>query len=193
MIIYSKETRGHVRCHCKKKKHIRKETPRWAAVIPGKIFERKKQPYKASMDLWLAVLRGPMQSIIDLAAIIQLPAWNKENFYSQRNSPTLPAQYEKITSLNQLNEKKKGEGGKEWRLFQRIFRRKQLFSCPAFSTTLVLSGQQQNEQIAEKQTVKSYSFIFSVPWAAVLCLKMEGFECVCLCVCGGCSIFLILT
>lgn len=42
--------------------------------MPGKISEGRKQPYKASIDLWLVVLRGPMQSIIDLAAIIQRPA-----------------------------------------------------------------------------------------------------------------------
>lgn len=41
--------------------------------------------------------------------------------------PTLPAQYEKIASLNQLNERKEGEGGKECSgVFQRLFRRKQL-------------------------------------------------------------------
>lgn len=74
MIIYSKESRVQKSCTMplQKKKYIRKETPQWAAVIPGKIFERKKQPYKASIDLWLAVLRGPMQSIIDLATIIEL-------------------------------------------------------------------------------------------------------------------------
>lgn len=51
-----------------------KETQRWSAVIPDKTSKGKKQPYKASVDLCLVVLRGPMQSIIDLGAIIQRPA-----------------------------------------------------------------------------------------------------------------------
>lgn len=31
----------------------KQETQRWSAVIPGKISEGKKQPYKASIDLCL--------------------------------------------------------------------------------------------------------------------------------------------
>lgn len=31
----------------------KKETQRWSAVIPGKISEGEKQPYKASIDLCL--------------------------------------------------------------------------------------------------------------------------------------------
>lgn len=56
-------------------------------VIPGNISKEREQPYKASIDLQLVVLRGPTWSIIDLAAIIQRPAWNKENISSQRNTP----------------------------------------------------------------------------------------------------------
>lgn len=69
------------------KRQIKREAQRWAAVIPGKISEEKKQSYKASIDLCLVVLRGPMQSIIDLTAIIQRPVWNKENICAQRNTP----------------------------------------------------------------------------------------------------------
>lgn len=64
----------------------------------------------------------------------------------------MAAQYKKIASLSHLNEKKKGEGGKEWRVFQRVLRRKQLFllSC-FFKLCLFLSGQQQNVQIDENK------------------------------------------
>lgn len=68
--------------------------------------------------------------------------------------PTLPARYERIASLNQLNKKQKVKEGKNGQSFRS--RRKQLFSCPAFSAALFLSGKQQNEQTDEKQTVKIY-------------------------------------
>lgn len=126
--------------------------------MPGKISEGRKQPYKASIDLWLVVLRGPMQSIIDLAAIIQRPAWNKEKHQLTKLRPTLPARYKKITSLKPVKWKEKGAKERENGGSRREFPdEKQQLSCPAFfSASLFLSGQQQNEQIDGKQTVKSH-------------------------------------
>ena len=140
---------------------MKKATQQWAAVMPGKISEGRKQPYKASIDLWLVVLRGPMQSIIDLAAIIQRPAWNKEKHQLKKQHPTLPTRYEKITSLKPVKwrEKKKrgceeGENGGSRGEFPD---EKQQLCCPVFfSASLFLSGQQQNEQIDGKGTVKSH-------------------------------------
>lgn len=51
-----------------------KGTQRWSAVTPDKTSKGEKQPFKASVDLCLVVLWGPMQSIIDLGAIIERPA-----------------------------------------------------------------------------------------------------------------------
>lgn len=91
---------------------VQKKTKNKKTDIPGKISMERKQPYEASIDLRLVVLRGPTWSIIDPAAIIQGPAWNKENISSQRKHPSLRAQYEKIIPLKPVNWKeKKGEEG----------------------------------------------------------------------------------
>lgn len=59
------------------------------------------------------------------------------------NTPNFSAQYEKIASLKQLNENKKGWMGKN----EQSFKWKQLSPC-SFST--ILSEQEQDDQIVKK-------------------------------------------
>lgn len=130
-----------------------------------------------------------MESIIDLAAILQHPAWMKKT-PGHNGTPHLTSSIWEIASLNQLNEKrekgaKEGKKGDTFKGFSE--RKKTFFSCSAFPV-LFLSGQQHNEQTEEKKNCKELFVycIFSSPLAAVLCLKMEGFECVSMSLCAGC-------
>lgn len=130
-----------------------------------------------------------MESIIDLAAILQHPAWMKKT-PGHNGTPHLTSSIWEIASLNQLNEKrekgaKEGKKGDTLKGFSE--RKKNFFSCSAFPV-LFLSGQQHNEQTEEKKNCKELFVycIFSSPLAAVLCLKMEGFECVSMSLCAGC-------
>ena len=125
-----------------------------------------------------------MQSIIDLSAIIQRPAWNKENICSQRNSPP----YQLNMRKKRFKWKERGwRGGEEWRLFQSSSRRKQLFSCPAFSTVLFLSGQQQEWTNCSKTNCKEL-FLYSLCAFSCTSSLEDGGSlsmgvCLCMCVC----------
>lgn len=153
------------KCHC------RTETWRNIKVAGScKISGGKNWPYTASIDLWLAIL-GDQWSQLS----ISLQSYNTQREWRKR-----------LVTMEQGW--KRGEGGKERRHFQRIFRKKKNFFSRSAFPVRFLSGQQHNEQTEEKKNCKELFVycIFSSPLAAVLCLKMESFECVSMSLCVGC-------
>lgn len=100
-----------------------------------------------------------MESIIDLAAILQHPAWMKKT-PGHNGTPHLTSSIWEIASLNQLNEKREkgAKEGKKGDTFQGFSERKKTFSHVLLFQCCSYQGNSTMNKLKKRKTVKSYSF-----------------------------------